>query len=270
MKAKATMTDPSDKTTSIHSTAIIEPGVQLSPGVSVGPFSIVCEGARIGEDCEIGSHVRIEGCVSMGPRNRVHQGAVIGSPPQDLKWKGEKSELIIGMGNVIREYATLNPGTSAGEATRVGDHCLFMAYSHVAHNCVVGSNVILANSVNLAGHVTVEDFAILGGLTPVHQFAKIGAHAFVGGGSRVPQDVPPFMRGAGNPMAIVGLNSVGLFRRGFSTTSLHALRKAYRYLYRAGLNTTQALERIEAELGEVAEVQTLLAFIRSSERGIVK
>lgn len=264
------MTDPADKTTAIHPTAIIEPGVQLAPGVRVGPFSILCEGARIGEDCEIGSHVRIEGCVTMGARNRIHQGAVLGSPPQDLKWRGEKSDLIIGAGNVIREYVTMNPGTSAGEATRVGDDCLLMAYSHVAHNCVLGNHVILANSVNLAGHVTVEDFAILGGLTPVHQFAKIGAHSFVGGGSRVPQDVPPFMRGAGNPMSIVGLNSVGLFRRGFSSASLHALRLAYRYLYRSGLNTTQALERIEGELGEIAEVQTLLTFIRSSERGIVK
>ncbi len=254
----------------IHETAIVDAGAELGSGVSVGPFSIICDGARLGDNCKISSHVRIEGCVSMGSDNSVFQGAVVGSPPQDLKWRGEKSELIIGSGNVIREYATMNPGTASGEATQIGDHNLLMAYSHVAHNCIVGDHVILANSVNLAGHVAVDDFAIIGGLTPVHQFVKIGVHSFVGGGSRVPQDVPPFMRGAGNPMAIVGLNSVGLMRRGFSQASLHSLRKAYRFLYRSGLNTTQALERIEAELSDVEEVRTLLTFIRGSERGIVK
>ena len=271
MKAKAQMTESRDKSAAtIHPTAIVEDGAKLGAGVSVGPFSIIAGGATIGEDCEIGSHVRIESCVSMGPANRVFQGAVLGSPPQDLKYRGEDSKLVIGEGNMIREYATLNPGTAVGEETRVGDHCLLMAYSHVAHNCIVGDNVILANSVNLAGHVEVEEFAIIGGVTPVHQFVKIGAHSFVGGGSRVPQDVPPFLRGAGNPMAIMGLNSVGLFRRGFSAASLGSLRKAYRYLYRAGLNTSQALERIEGELGDCAEVVQLLEFIRGSERGITK
>lgn len=256
--------------TVIHPTALVDPAASLGAGVRVGPFSIVAAGARIGDGCEIASHVRIEGCVELGPDNRIFQGAVLGSPPQDLKYRGEASHLRIGAGNMIREYATLNPGTSAGESTVVGDECLLMAYSHVAHNCLIGDGVILANSVNLAGHVTVEDQAIIGGVTPVHQFVRIGTHAFVGGGSRVPQDVPPYMRGAGNPMVVAGLNSVGLFRRGFSAASLKSLRLAYRYLYRAGLNTSQALERIEAELGDCAEIVRLLQFVRSSERGIVK
>lgn len=254
----------------VHATAIVAADARLGKGVSVGPFSIICGGAVLGDGCEISSHVRIEGCVEMGPDNKVFQGAVLGSPPQDLKYRGEDSKLVIGSHNIIREYATLNPGTASGEFTVVGDGCLLMAYSHVAHNCELGDGVILANSVNLAGHVVVEECAIIGGVTPVHQFVRIGCHAFVGGGSRVPQDVPPYMRGAGNPMAVVGLNSVGLYRRGFDAASLHSLRLAYRYLYRAGLNTSQAIERIEAELADCVEVRRLLDFIRSSERGIVK
>ncbi len=268
---KAKMSESHDReAATIHPTAIVEEGARIGEDVAVGPYSIIGAGATIGDGCEIGSHVRIENCVTLGEKNRIFQGAVLGSPPQDLKYRGEDSKLVIGSGNVIREYATLNPGTAAGEETRVGNGCLLMAYSHVAHNCIVGDSVILANSVNLAGHVEVEEFAIIGGVTPVHQFVKIGAHSFVGGGSRVPQDVPPFLRGAGNPMAIVGLNSVGLFRRGFSAASLGSLRKAYRYLYRSGLNTSQALERIEGELADCAEVVQLLDFIRGSERGIVK
>ena len=254
----------------IHPTAIVGEGVTLGADVGIGPFSIVADGAVIGDGCEIASHVRIEGCVRLGPRNRIFQGAVLGSPPQDLKYRGEPSILDIGADNMIREYATLNPGTAAGEVTRVGSGCLLMAYSHVAHNCAIGDGVILANSVNLAGHVAVEDHAIVGGVTPVHQFVRIGAHAFVGGGSRVPQDVPPFLRGAGNPMEIAGLNLLGLQRRGFAPETLNSLRKAYRLLYRAGLNTTQALERMEAELGDCAEVRRLIDFVRSSARGITK
>jgi UDP-N-acetylglucosamine acyltransferase len=254
----------------IHPTAIVDPGAVLGPGVTIGPFCLVAAGAVLGEGCHLGSHVRIEGCVRLGPRCQIFQGAVLGSPPQDLKYHGEASELVIGEGTVIREYATLNPGTGAGSATRVGAGCLLMAYTHVAHNCTVGDGVILANSVNLAGHVLVEDHATVGGVTPVHQFVRIGAYAFVGGGSRVPQDIPPFMRGAGNPLIITGLNSVGLQRRGFSPESLRALHRAYRLLYRSGLNTTQALARMAEELADSAEVARLVTFIRDSARGIVK
>ena len=254
----------------IHPTALVDPEAELGAGVSVGPFSIIAAGAVIGKNCDIGSHVSIEGCVRMGSGNKIFQGAVIGSPPQDLKFQGEHSELIIGNDNLIREYATLNPGTGEGEPTRVGSGCLLMAYTHIAHNCTIGDQVILANSVNLAGHIVVEDFAILGGVTPVHQFVRIGTHAFIGGGSRVPQDVPPFMRGAGNPLVMSGINLVGLQRRGFTEECLKDLRRAYRILYREGLNTSQALERIESELRPSAELTRLVEFVRGSERGITK
>jgi len=255
---------------SIHPSALVDPSASLGPGVRVGPFSIIEAGARIGEDSRIDSHVRIEGCVRMGSGNHVHQGAVLGSPPQDLKFSGESSYLSIGDHNDIREYVTMNPGTGGGEHTRIGDHCLIMAYTHIAHNCTLGDRVILANSVQLAGHVTIEDFAIIGGLTPVHQFTRIGAHSFVGGGSRVPQDVPPYIRAAGNPLVVSGINIVGMQRRGFSAESIDALKRAYRILYRSGLNTSQALERLEEERFEDPHALHLLEFLGASERGISK
>lgn len=254
----------------IHSSALIHPEAKLGAGVKVGPFSIIEAGADIGDNCEISSHVRIEGTVRMGSGNRIFQGAVVGSEPQDLKFRGENSLLEIGNGNVIREYATLNPGTGDNALTSVGDGCLLMAYSHIAHNCQIGDNVILANSVNLAGHVSVEDCAIIGGVTPVHQFVRIGAHCFIGGGSRVPQDVLPFMRGAGSPLIMSGVNALGLQRRGFKPDDLRNLRKAYKIIYRSGLNTSQALEQLETEMGGDQNIQNLMSFIKGSERGITK
>jgi len=256
--------------TNIHPSALVDPAARLGDGVVVGPFCIIAAGAEIGEGCVLDSHVRIEGCVRMGPRNKVHQGAVLGGPPQDLKYEGEASTLRIGEGNVIREYVTMNPGTGAGEETRVGDHCLIMAYAHIAHNCVIGARVIIANAVQLAGHVTIEEFAIIGGLTPVHQFVRIGAHAFVGGGSRVPQDVPPFIRAAGNPLVVAGLNIIGLQRRGFSDESLEAIKRAYRILYRSNRNTSQAIARLDEESFEDVHARRLVDFVKSSERGISK
>ncbi len=258
------------KTTTIHPTALVDPTAKLGEGVQVGPYCIVAAGAEIGDRCQLESHVRIEGCVRMGPENHVFQGAVLGSPPQDLKYAGEESYLRIGAHNDIREYVTMNPGTAEGEETIIGDHCLVMAYAHVAHNCILGDRVILANSVQLAGHVTIEDYAIIGGLTPVHQFTRIGAHSFVGGGSRVPQDVPPYIRAAGNPLVVAGINLVGIQRRGFSAASIEAIKKAYRILYRSNLNTSQAIERLEAEGFEDEHARHLLDFVRSSERGISK
>jgi UDP-N-acetylglucosamine acyltransferase len=254
----------------IHATAIVGDGVCLGADVEIGPFSIIEDGAEIGDRCRISSHVRIEGTVKMGQGNQVFQGAVLGSPPQDLKFSGEQSWLRIGDNNVIREYATMNPGTADGEETRIGDNCLLMAYSHVAHNCVVGNNVIIANSVNLAGHVEVGDFAILGGVTPVHQFVRIGIHSFIGGGSRVPQDMLPFFRGAGNPMLIAGINTLGLQRRKFQPAQLKNLRTAYRLIYREKLNTTQAMDRMASELPDDPNIQLILDFIKGSERGITK
>ncbi|MCP4549061.1 MAG: acyl-ACP--UDP-N-acetylglucosamine O-acyltransferase [bacterium] len=254
----------------IHPTAIVDPEAHLGSGVSVGPFSIIAAGARIGDNCEISSHVRIEGCVTMGESNRIFQGAVIGSEPQDLKYQGEDSRLEIGDRNCIREYATMNPGTGDNALTRIGSDCLLMAYSHIAHNCTLGDRVILANSVNLAGHVLIEDCAIIGGITPLHQFVHIGAHSIIGGGSRVPQDVLPFMRGAGNPLIMAGLNAVGLQRRGFKPKTLRNLRSAYRIFYRSGLNTSQALEQMEAEIGDDEHVRHIIDFVKNTERGIAK
>lgn len=183
---------------------------------------------------------------------------------------GESSFLRFGEGNVIREYVTMNPGTGPDEESRIGDDCLIMAYAHVAHNCIIGDHVILANAVQLAGHVTIHDYAIIGGLTPIHQFVHIGAHAFVGGGSRVPQDVPPFIRAAGNPLIVAGINAIGLRRRGFSEESLLAIKSAYRILYRSKLNTSQAIARLEAAEFKDVHARHLVEFVKTSERGISK
>jgi len=258
------------KETSIHPSAIVNPAAKLGEGVEVGPFCIIEAGAEIGDGCILDSNVRIEGCVRMGADNRVFHGAALGGPPQDLKYSGEPSILRIGSSNFIREYVTMNPGTAAGEETLIGDHCLIMAYAHVAHNCVLGDRVILANAVQLAGHVTIEEHAILGGLTPVHQFARIGAHCFVGGGSRVPQDVPPYIRAAGNPLVVAGLNLVGIQRRGFSAESIEAIKKAYRIIYRSGLNTSQAITQLEEANFDDPHALHMLTFVRRSERGITK
>jgi UDP-N-acetylglucosamine acyltransferase len=212
----------------------------------------------------------VEGVTSIGRNNRIFHGASVGTEPQDLKYEGGRSELIVGNDNVIREFCTLNTATSEGEATVVGSNCLLMAYAHVAHNCVVGDHVILANSVNLAGHVLVDNYAIIGGVTPVHQFVRIGKHAFVGGGSRVEMDVPPYIKIAGNPPAIYGINSVGLARRGFSEERRAGVKKLFKLLYRSGLNTTQVVEKLEDGEYTGPDAEEMLKFLKSCERGIQK
>jgi UDP-N-acetylglucosamine acyltransferase len=254
----------------IHPTAIIHPKATLGPDVSIGPYSIIGEKVAIGEGCRIASAVLIEGETTLGKNNRVFHGAVIGAVCQDLKYRGERTYVRIGDGNTIREFATVNSATGEGESTTIGNSVLIMAYVHLGHNCVIGDNVILANAVNLAGHVHVHDFASIGGLTPVHQFVEIGQHAFIGGGSRIPQDVPPFLKVAGNPARVYGLNTVGLARRGFTTEQRALLKRAYVILFRSGLNVTQALERIGAELPRTEEIAAFVDFIRDSERGIIK
>ncbi|MDP6418439.1 MAG: acyl-ACP--UDP-N-acetylglucosamine O-acyltransferase [Candidatus Krumholzibacteria bacterium] len=254
----------------IHPTALVHKDASLGEGVRVGPYSIIEANAEIGAGSMIGSHVRIESCVRMGSANRVFQGAVLGSPPQDLKFRGEESFLTIGSGNTIREYVTMNPGTGEGEETRIGDENMFMAYVHVAHNCRIADQVIIANAVQLAGHVEVEEFAILGGMTPVHQFVKIGAHAFVGGGSRVAQDVPPYLRVAGSPPRVAGLNLVGLQRRNFPMDSLEELKKVYRVVYRQDLNLSQAMDKLDSEEIKDTHALRFLDFILKSERGITR
>jgi len=267
------MNDPildSDKDveTHIHPSAIIDPDAELGEGVSVGPWSIIGPRVRIGDGTQIRSHVLIERDTTVGADCRIHQGAVLGTDPQDLKFRGEDTTLLVGDRTVIREYATLNRGTADLQQTTVGDDCLLMAYSHVAHDCQIGNNVVLANAVNMAGHVFIEDWAIVGGLTAIHQFVRIGAHAFVGGASRTSQDVPPYTKAAGSPLKLYGLNSVGLDRRGFSLEVRQALKRAYRIIFQSNLPLTQALDKAAAECKELPEVRHFIAFIRSSERGV--
>lgn len=254
----------------IHPTAIVARGAELSPGVVVGPFAYIGPRVVLGEGTRVGLHAIVEGCTTIGPGCQIHHGAVIGNIPQDLKFGGVPTEVRIGRGTTIREYATIHAATEEGESTVVGDNVLLMAYAHVAHNCRIGNGVILANSVNLAGHVRVDDFAIIGGMTPVHQFVAIGCQAFVGGGSRVPQDVPPYVKAAGNPLRACGLNSIGMERRGISADVRLEMKRAYRILYRSQLNVGPALDRILRELKPYPEIHEFVEFVRSSERGIVR
>lgn len=254
----------------IHPTAIVDPKAELGKDISIGPFTIINEGVRIGDNIQIGSNVLIDSGTIIGKNCRIHHGAVLGSPPQDLKFGGEKTFLEIGENTIIREYATLNRGTKHRGKVTVGSNCFIMIYAHVAHDCIVGNNVILANSVNLAGHVTIEDYAIIGGVVPVHQFTKIGAHSIIGGGFRVPKDVPPYILAGGYPLRYMGLNIIGLKRRNFPESTLLILRKACRILFQSKYNTTQAVEKIKSEIEPIPEIKHLLEFIQKSERGIIK
>ena len=254
----------------IHSTAIISNKAEIGNDVSVGPHTIIEDNVTIGDNCNIASSALIASGSVLGKGVKVYHGAVIGTVPQDLKFGGEETKAIIGDNTVVREYATINRGTDDKWETKVGANCLLMAYSHVAHDCLIGNNVILANSVNLAGHIEIGDYAIIGGIVPVHQFVKIGAHAMVGGGYRVPQDICPYSMSGGYPLKIIGLNKIGLKRRGFSSESLKELEKLYKLLFFSKLNTSQALERVESEVEKTAEVNIVLDFIKSSKRGLVK
>ena len=255
----------------IHPSAVVDPGARLGADVRVGPFCWVGPEAALGDGVVLDSHVRVDGRTTLGRGVRVHHGAALGGPPQDLKFRpGTVSSLAVGEGTVVREYATLHVASDEGAATRVGSHCLLMAYTHVAHNTVVGDHVILANGVQLAGYVTVEDHAIIGGLVPVHQFVRIGCHAMIGGGFRVPQDVAPYVRAGGSPLRPIGLNLIGLRRRGFSAETLAALDLAYRLLFRRGLTVAEATERIRAEVPPGPEVDHFVRFALASERGLAR
>lgn len=252
----------------VHLQAIVDPGAELGAGVNVGPWTLIGPDVKIGPGTVVGPGVLIERNTTVGADCEIHKGAVLGTPPQDLKFRGEDSRLVVGDRTVIREYATLNRGTAASGLTAVGDDCLLMAYTHVAHDCRLGNHVILSNAVNMAGHVELHDWAIVGGLTPIHQFVRIGMHAFIGGGSRISQDVAPFCRAAGSPPKLYGLNTVGLERRGFPAETRAALKKAYRILFQSDLNVSQGLEQAREEVEPLPEVVLLLDFIRDSERGI--
>jgi len=256
---------------SIHPSAIVAPTARLGAGVTIGPYSTIGDQVTLGDGTTVGGHVVIETGVDVGRNCRIFSHAVLGSEPQDLKFRGEKSMLIVGDDTIIREFATLNRATSGGGGkTVVGRGCLIMAYAHVAHDCHLGDGVILANAATLGGHIVIEEHAIVGGLTGVHQFCRIGAHAIIGGCSGIMLDIPPFVKAQGNLARLFGLNTVGLKRRNFPPEAIRHLKQAYRLLFLSGLNTSQALERITAELPACAEVQHLVHFIKTSERGITR
>lgn len=255
---------------SVHPLAVVDPAARLADDVTVGPFCWVGPDVTLESGVVLDSHVRVVGHTTLGRGVRVHAGAVLGGPPQDLKWKGQPSSLTVGEGTVIRECVTANLASDEGEATRIGAHCLVMAYVHVAHNTVVGDRVVLANGVQLAGYVTVEDFAIVGGLAPVHQFVRIGAHSMIGGGCRVPQDVAPYVRAAGYPLKPIGLNAVGLTRRGFPPARIADLKQAYRLLFRSTLRVEDAAERIRSTVAASPEVDHFVRFALSSKRGLAR
>jgi UDP-N-acetylglucosamine acyltransferase len=253
----------------IHPTAIVNKKAELAENVSIGPYSIVEGDVHIGEGSQIGSHCLIADGARIGSHCEIHHGVVLSTKPQDLKFGGEMTTLEVGDNTVIREYCDLNRGTKHRGKTRIGRDCFLMAYSHVAHDCFVGDRVILANGVQLGGHVTLEDWVIVGGLVGIHQFCTVGQHAFIGGGYRVIKDVPPYILAGGEPLVYNGLNNVGLKRRGFSMETIASLKRCYRLIYRSGLNTTQAVERIRSEMEMTPEIQFVLEFIEKSERGLI-
>lgn len=255
----------------IHPTAIVHPKAKLAEGVSVGPYTVIQEHVAIGPRTKVGAHAVLEGRTTIGADCEIFSGAVIGSIPQDLKYHGEQSLLIIGDRNKIREYVTINPGTEGGGGkTVIGSDCLLMAYSHVAHDCILGSRVVIANSAALAGHITVEDRAIIGGLVGIHQYVRIGALAFIGGCSRVAQDVPPYATVVGYPAKIFGLNVEGMRRSGVSDEAKQRLHHAYKILFHSKLSMRNAVEQAAKEESPCPEVQHLLKFVRESKRGVCR
>ena len=255
----------------IHSTAIIHPGAKLGAGVSVGPYSVIGEHVEIGDDTWIGPHVVVQGHTRIGRENKFYQFSSIGEVPQDKKYAGEPTRLEIGDRNTVREFCTFNCGTAQDVGTtRLGDDNWIMAYVHIAHDCQVGNNTIFANNANLAGHVTVGDWAILGGFTGVHQFCRVGAHTFCGVGTVLTQDLPPFVTCAGNPCAPHGINSEGLKRRGYSADDILAIKRAYKVLYRAGLSLDNARGQINLAAATEPALQLLVDFLATPGRGIVR
>ncbi|HEX2260469.1 MAG TPA: acyl-ACP--UDP-N-acetylglucosamine O-acyltransferase [Candidatus Binatia bacterium] len=257
--------------TRIHETALVDRRAEIDSDVEIGPYSLVGKHVRIGKGCRVKSHVVIEGRTTLGEGNLLFQFATVGSVPQDLKYKGEPSELIIGNHNTIREFVSLNPGTAGGGmVTRLGDGNLLMMYCHIAHDCILGSHNIIANGATLGGHVVIEDYVIVGGLVGIHQFTKVGQGAILGAGSMVSKDVPPYCNATGDRARLHGLNIEGLKRRGFGPEKIEALRKAYRIMFRSKLKTRAAIVKIRQELSGYAEAQQLVTFVENSQRGICR
>lgn len=255
----------------IHPSAVIASGAEIAPDVEIGPYAVVGPYVKIGPGTHIGSHVVVEGRTTIGANNRVFQFAALGAIPQDLKYRGEPTELVIGDGNQIREFTTLHIGTEGGGGkTTIGDHNLFMNFSHVAHDCHVGSRAVFANGATLAGHVVVDDAVIVGGLAAVHQFVRLGESSMLGGGAMVVQDVPPFCVVQGDRAGLVGLNVEGMRRRQFSELDVRGLRAAYRTLFRSGLRLPDAVRKVREEQGQNPVVERLVSFVENSTRGICR
>lgn len=250
--------------------AYIHPAAKIAPGVVIDPFVTIDQNVEIGEGTRIGSNVTILEGSRIGRNCTIFPGAVIGAIPQDLKFRGEDSLAIIGDNTTIREYVTVNRGTASKNKTIIGNNCLIMAYSHVAHDCVVGNNVIISNATQLAGEVQVDDFAVIGGGTLVHQFCHLGAHIMIQGGALINKDVPPYVKAAREPISYAGINSIGLRRRNFTSEAIRDIQDTYRYLYLSGLNVSDAVARIEAELPATPERDEIILFVRNSKRGIIK
>ncbi|MFC1658463.1 acyl-ACP--UDP-N-acetylglucosamine O-acyltransferase [Candidatus Omnitrophota bacterium] len=256
--------------TKIHPTAIISRKASLGKDVCVAPYAIIGEGVTIGEGAVIGAHCVIENKTTVGKRCRVFTGAVLGSIPQDLKYKSETSYLEIGDDNIIREYVTINPGTEAGSKTVIGNNNLIMAYSHIAHNCLIGNNCIIANCGTLAGYVNIEDKAIVGGMVAIHQFTRVGGLSIIGGCSKVVSDVPPYSTCDGHPARVYGLNLVGLRRQGIDGKIVQELSHAFKILFNSGLNPRNALQKLSEEKYSSAEISHLANFIKNSKRGVCR
>jgi len=255
----------------IHPTAIVSPKAELDSDIEIGPYSIVGDKVKIGKNTRIGPHVVLEGQTEIGQNCQIFPFASIGSIPQDLKFKGEESQVIIGSGNIIREYVTINRGTAPGGGkTVLGDGNFLMVYSHVAHDCKIGNQVIIANAAQLAGHIEIEDHAIIGGIVGVHQFVRIGRYSIIGACSAVSRDVPPYTMAAGNHAVLHGLNTVGLKRHNFSEEAIGNIKKAYQIIFRSGLLLKTALEKAESEIPGSPEVMNMIIFIRESERGVIR
>jgi UDP-N-acetylglucosamine acyltransferase len=255
---------------SIHPTAVVDPAAEIDSDVVIGPYCVIGRDVSIGAGCWLQNQVTICGPVKIGTGNRFHSFCSIGQQTQDLKYAGEPTYLEIGEDNCFREFVTVNRATAVGSVTRVGHRGNFLAYSHIAHDCVVEDDVIFSNNGTLAGHVLVQAHAVIGGLTAIHQYCRIGRHAITGGCSKIVQDVPPFLIADGNPAEIRGVNVVGLERRGVPAETIRVLKESYRILYRAKLNTKQAVEELQKSFGDVAEARELVEFIEKSERGIIR
>jgi UDP-N-acetylglucosamine acyltransferase len=254
-----------------HPSAVIDGKAELASDVEVGAYSVIGAGVKVGGGSKLHSHVVVQGRTLIGEGNVIYPFATVGSPPQDLKYKGEPSQLVIGDRNTIREYVSLNPGTTGGGmVTRIGDQNLLMMYCHIAHDCIVGNRNVIANGATLGGHVTIEDFVIIGGLVGIHQFVRIGNGAILGAGSMVSMDVPPYCNATGDRARLRGLNLEGLKRRGFDKTVIDAIRKAYRIAFQSKLKTEAALEKIRCDLSGIAEVEKFVNFIANSQRGICR